>query len=126
MLKYLLLTSLASLLTVGLFAALPASEITTTGSDDVALTVKDEITTEDEFIFIDSDEKVCYIDFEKITINLKEVSLINQSGQVVFSEDVSDVPVDTIFEIDYSTFAGGKYIVEMKSYITSIHKRVIL
>lgn len=78
----------------------------------------------EECVFLDAAEQVCYVDFQKIRFNLKEIHVIDEKGNIVYSRNVSGLPVDTILEIDFTDFKKGKYIVELRSYINSLHKRI--
>jgi hypothetical protein len=86
----------------------------------------DAVIYDEECVFLDDAERVCYVDFQKIQFNLKEVNIIDAEGNVVYSRNVSDLPVDAILEIDFSEFKNGKYIVELRSYVSSMHRRISL
>ena len=92
----------------------------------VSSPVLTNVSGEQQCVFIDSDEKICFVDFEQIQFNLKEVNIIDQDGSYVYTKDVTSLPVNTILEIDYSKFQSGKYLIEMKSYSQSIHRQVAL
>jgi len=74
------------------------------------------IPAENLSFFADEEEAVFYIDFESISLNLNEVVIKDKEGATVFMQKVSDLPVDTIYELDYSQFNSGQYFVELHSY----------
>jgi len=74
------------------------------------------IPAENLSFFADEEEGVFYIDFESISLNLNEVVIKDKEGATVFMQKVNNLPVDTIYELDYSQFNSGQYIVELHSY----------
>ena len=75
-------------------------------------------------VSVDADEKTLFIDLEKIQYNLKEISLIDHDGSIAFVKDVTQSPVDAIVEIDLKELTTGSYLLELKSYVNSLHKRI--
>ena len=75
-------------------------------------------------VSVDVEEQTLFIDLQKIQYNLKEVSLIGRDGSIAFLKDVSQSPVDAIVEVDLTGFSRGSYLLELKSYVNSIHKRI--
>lgn len=84
----------------------------------------EEITTESWSFFADEESNVFYIDFETLKVNLSEVVVNNQNGEVVLKEDVFDLPVNTIYELDCSSLASGTYEVELRSFTGVIRKTI--
>lgn len=76
--------------------------------------------------FSDEESKTFYIDFETINFNIKTVSLKDQFGKVVFNDQVSDLPVNTIYELDCSAIPSGQYSLEIHSYTGIKSKNVVL
>ena len=70
----------------------------------------------DDSFFMDEEEKICYIDLERIPVNLKQAALINKQGDAVVVKSLTDEKVDTIVELDYSELPGGSYVLELRSY----------
>ena len=83
-----------------------------------------EITTEDWSIFADEENRVYYIDFESLSFNLSNIIVKNEDGKVVLKEDVFDLPVNTIYEIDYSAYDKGEYQLELRSFTGIIRKTI--
>lgn len=81
--------------------------------------------SEDWSFFADKEAKVLFVDFEKIKVNLSDITVKDPAGEVVFKEDVWQLPVNTIFEINYADFKPGKYSVEIRSF-TGIIKRELV
>lgn len=82
----------------------------------------EEITDENWSFFTDDESKVAYIDFETLKMNLSEIVVKNEGGEIVVKEDVFDLPVNTIFEIDFSQYNQGEYEVELRSFTGMIKK----
>ena len=72
--------------------------------------------------FKDETNKVFYIDFESIDINLSEIIVKDEEGKIILEEAVNELPVDAIYELDCSQFQNGEYIVELHSY-TAVLRR---
>jgi hypothetical protein len=70
----------------------------------------------DQSVFMDTDEKICYVDLEKVPVILKQAALINDHGDEVVVMSLIDQPVDTIIELDYSELPAGTYVLELSSY----------
>ena len=83
-----------------------------------------EIKAEDWSLYADEENHVYYIDFESLKINLSDIVVKNEDGKVVLKEDVFDLPVNTIYEIDYSDFKSGKYELELRSFTGIIRKTI--
>ena len=83
--------------------------------------------TENDWSFYSDDEnKTYYIDFEKLSFNLSEIVVKNAEGSTIIREDVLDLPVNTIFELDFSAFQSGKYLVELRSFKGMVKKEITL
>ena len=76
--------------------------------------------------FVDEENKLYYVDFEKLSFNLSDIVVKNEEGEVVFKEDVLDLPVNTIFELDFSSYAAGEYEVELRSFTGMLRKKVTI
>lgn len=74
--------------------------------------------------YIDEENKVYYIDFESISVNLSTIVLKNENGEVLLKDDVLDLPVNTIYELDFSPYGMGNYEVELRSFTGIVRKKV--
>lgn len=70
----------------------------------------------DHSVFMDADEKICYVDLEKVPVNLKQAAIINNHGDEVVVMSLRDEPVNKIIELDYSDLPQGSYMLELQSY----------
>lgn len=75
-------------------------------------------------IFEDEENELLYIDFETLNVNLSDISVKDQAGEVVFKEDVFELPVNTIYELDLSSYADGVYEIELRSFTGVIRRRI--
>ena len=76
--------------------------------------------------YLDADSKVYYIDFETISVNLSDIKVVNETGDVVKKDNLWDLPVNTIYELDFTDLKPGKYTVELRSYTGMIMKEVMI
>ncbi len=82
--------------------------------------------SEDWTIYADEENKIFYIDFENLTVNLNDIIVRNEAGEIVLSEEVFDLPVNTIYEIDLSDQRAGTYFIELRAFTGMIRKTVSL
>jgi len=75
-------------------------------------------------IFSDDENQTYFIDFEKINVNLSEIAVTNKQGEVIFKDEVYDLPVNSIYELDTSEFGSGDYVVELRTYTGVIKKDI--
>ncbi len=79
--------------------------------------------TQAEFSFFkDDSNNIFFIDFETIDVNLNEIVVKDEEGNVLITDAVSNLPVNTIYELDCSNFGNGKYVVELHSYTAILRK----
>lgn len=81
---------------------------------------------QDWTIFHDSETNLYYIDFEMIKVNISDVVIRDEKNQVIFEDDVFDLPVNTIYELDMNAFQAGKYRVELRTFTDIIAKNIEL
>jgi hypothetical protein len=78
-------------------------------------------------LFTDKENSMVYIDFEQININLNGLVVKDKEGKVVFKDDALwQLPVNTIYEIDFSKFPKGAYSVELKSFTATLRKDIAI
>ncbi|NJK82966.1 MAG: hypothetical protein HC912_03260 [Saprospiraceae bacterium] len=75
-------------------------------------------------IYTDQENKICFVDFQSLNINLNEIIVRDKSGAIVMEDKVFDLPVDTIYEIHLDQLKGGNYSVELKSFTKVIVKEI--
>ena len=83
-----------------------------------------ELKANDWSFYVDDESKVYYIDFEAINVNINDIVVTDSKGDVVLKENVLDLPVNTIYEIDFSVYGKGSYKVELRSFTSVIRKEV--
>jgi hypothetical protein len=81
---------------------------------------------EDWTFYLDKENKVYYIDFESISVNLSDLKLVDERGGVVLSDKLWDLPVNTIYELDLKGLKPGNYKIELRSYTGVIEKEVLV
>ena len=85
-----------------------------------------EAPDQDWSIYNDEENNIYYIDFEKISFNLSEVVVLDDNDEVVFIEEVFDLPVNTIYELDFNSFGSGKFRIELRSFTKYIQQDVLI
>lgn len=101
-----------------LSSAVPSLAVALSGSDEGA----DDIAA--DALYSDRENELLFIDFEQLSVNLKNVVLRNQEGQILFEEEVINLPVDAIYELDLSAYLPGTYRLELHGY-TGVIRRAI-
>jgi len=81
-------------------------------------------SSEDWTIFADEENKLYYIDFETLKVNVSDVLVRNEKGDMVWKDNVFNLPVNTIYELDFSRFHAGTYEIELRTFTGSIRKKV--
>lgn len=79
---------------------------------------------EDWTIYVDEENQTYFIDFEKFKINLREVIVRDRQGTAVFRDAVGELPVNTIYELDFSAYPKGRYAIELHAYSGMMRKMV--
>ncbi len=115
----------ALLLFVSISFSLSAQSLASIEKVDMDFVTLDESESDWSF-YSDDENKTYFIDFEKLSFNLSEIVVKDQKGKIVVREDVLDLPVNTIFELDFSTFNSGSYIIELRSFKGMLKKEVSL
>ena len=84
-------------------------------------------TVKDWSFYTDHENQVLYIDFEKIDVNLSSVSVKDANNKPVFKdENLWQLPVNTIYEVDFSGKPKGQYTVELRTFTTTLKKVVTI
>jgi len=81
-------------------------------------------TSTDWTLFADEENQLYYIDFETLTFNVSDVIVKNEAGEVLLQDNVFDLPVDTIYELDFSNYQPGKYAIELRTFTEVVRKTV--
>jgi hypothetical protein len=80
---------------------------------------------QDWSFYTDRESRILYIDFEKITCNLTGLVVKDKENKIIFKDDALwELPVNTIYEVDFSKFSTGDYVVELKSF-SSVFKKTV-
>ena len=83
------------------------------------------VSNDDWTYYQDLDNKLFLIDFESLSQNIVEIVLRNKTtNQVVYREDVFDLPVNVIYELDYKNYLKGSYTIELRSFVRTIVKDI--
>ena len=77
---------------------------------------QDEIVYDIWKPYIDSEEDLVFIDFEALDFNLLEIKVFNTDNQLVFSDRVDDLPFNSIYELDVTSFGEDNYTINLYSH----------
>jgi hypothetical protein len=84
-------------------------------------------TVKDWSFYTDNENHVVYIDFEKIDVNLSSVSVKDANNKVSFKDDnLWQLPVNTIYEVDFSNQPKGQYTIELRTFTATLKKVVTI
>ncbi len=72
----------------------------------------------------DSQNDIYYIDFEEINVNLNDLKVLDQFGEVIWKESLWDLPVNSIYELDMKHFEPGDYQIQLRTYTGVIQRDV--
>lgn len=101
--------------------AFASDKATINGDEDLP-----ELEGENWTFYHDKENKVYYIDFETINVNLNELIIKNSKGDVVFQDELWRLPVNAIYELDFSKYKPGRYEVELRTFTGFIKKDVLI
>lgn len=77
--------------------------------------------------YTDNENQILYIDFEKIDVNLSSVTVKDLDNKVVFKdENLWQLPVNTIYEVDFSNKPKGQYTVELRTFTATLKKVITI
>lgn len=123
-LKFLLL----GLAFTGVSLQLKAQVSATTENSTIELNSSNIPSTngDDWTFYLDSENKVYYIDFETISVNLSDLQVKNDKGDVVMKDDLWNLPVNAIYELDFTRLDPGSYEIQLRTYTGVIRKEVTI
>lgn len=122
------LSFLIALFTIGSLSSLAAQTAsiqetilpeTATGSSSLL-----NMDTEHWSLYADEENNLYYVDFATLSVNLNDIVVTRDDGEVVLREQVLDLPVDTIYEIDFNQYGEGNYTIELRSFTDVIRRKV--
>jgi hypothetical protein len=77
-------------------------------------------------LFADEENQLYYVDFATLSVNLNDIVVTRQDGEVVLRDDLFNLPVDTIYEIDFSQYGEGSYTIELRSFTEVIRREIVI
>lgn len=72
----------------------------------------------------DAENKIYYIDFEAINVNLNDIKVVDEKGEVVMNDILWNLPVNAIYELDMKNFKPGNYKIQLRTYTGLIQKEI--
>lgn len=94
--------------------------------DNITFVFNKNSNPDDSAFYKDDEGKLVFVDFGKLQYNLKEIVLLNEHNQIMMNDKVDDIPVDAIYEIDFSKLKSGIYSLELRSYTSVIKQDLML
>ena len=116
------LLSSALVLAIALFTTNLATAQLSVGTHDFQEVVKMEISIKKGFtsyqkaIFETESQSDIIIDFQEIPVNLKTIKVLDKDANIVYTEDVQNLPVDALYELNMSKLPKGHYTLQLDSY----------
>ena len=101
---------------------LTLSAQTTTSLNDNITEISE--VTESWILFESEDDKTIFIDFESIKSTVSDIRIKTESDEIQFTDVVSDLPRDAIYELDLSSLPEGDYIIEIRTYQEVLSKKI--
>ena len=123
--KFYFLSLLFAVLTTGMISAQSSASIDSGKPTKFDLT-QFSLGSDEWTFYLDKENKVYYIDFESISVNLSDIKVYNQAGELVKSDKLWDLPVNTIYELSIEDLKPGNYKIELRSYTGVIEKEIEL
>lgn len=104
------------------------SQIASTDNADILISSNDNAVeiSENWSFYADEENRLYYIDFQNLKVNLSDIVVKDQNGKVLLKDDVFDLPVNTIYELDFNQYGSGNYEIEMHSFTEIIRKSVTI
>ncbi len=103
--------SIMLILSIGFTASAHQSTVLHTDPPTTTIKLKD-IDSPSKIFFQDEDNTTVYIDFSLVLEPIAEVN-IHKAGSLMMEDDVSDLPSDTIYELNLEIIRTGVYILEV-------------
>lgn len=76
-----------------------------------------------KIFFNDFENDYIFVDFEPVTDNIIMINLW-RDGELMMEDDVTDLPSNTIYELNTGLFRSGKYTIELVTLEgVKIHKK---
>jgi Domain of unknown function (DUF3244) len=120
-----LFSAAAIMVAFSIIAPLNAQLLSTTSNGTDAN--KQTETLKDWSFFTDTENHIVYIDFEKIDVNLSSVTVKDADNKVAFKdENLWQLPVNTIYEVDFSDKPKGQYTIELRTFTATLKKVVTI
>lgn len=95
---------------------------TTTSIDENTIVLEE--TNESWILSENESDKKILIDFESINSTINDIRIKSLNNEIQFSDVVSDLPQDAIYELDLSILTTGDYIIEIRTYTEVLTKEI--
>ena len=70
-------------------------------------------------VYQSEDRTKVFIDFSEIPVNLKSIQVLNSHGDVFVNKSVYELPVNSLYEIDLTSFPANDLILEIQTFTDS-------
>lgn len=121
-LKFLMLTGLLIASHAGYAQSLASAEDPGQRFEQIGNQASEEFLNPQDAFFLDLGEKVCFIDFQALTINVKAVQLQSAEGDLLLEDHVDHLPVNSIYEMNLTDLPSGRYRILIQGYTETIQK----
>lgn len=119
--KIITLTFVFLLFSISIFSQTTAKGAAAPDTENISVSALD---VNDWSFYADDDNRTFYVDFEKINVNLSDVVIKKRDGEILFKDDIANLPVNAIYELNFDEYGTGDYIVELRSYTKVLRKDI--
>ncbi len=86
-------------------------------NENKAIVALEEVVKGSYLGSIDHESRILFIDFETYLYNIKGIQITDAKGEVVYSQDTQDLPVNAILDFDFDKKPKGYYTIWVDTYI---------
>ncbi len=115
---FLVLFSSFSLLLFGQQSDLLLSSLQMTANNSDELIIAES----DWAFYSDKENATVFIDFEEIDGTATQLEILSAENEILLAEDLTNIPNNTIYELDVAFLNSGKYSIRIKTYKETINK----
>lgn len=85
--------------------------------EDKVSVALDKVVNGNYLSAVDYESRVLFIDFETYLYNIRGIQITDARGEVIYSQDTQELPVDAIVDIDFDKKPKGYYTIWIDTYI---------
>ena len=79
------------------------------------------IITSDNWTFYTSEDRL-YIDLELLGGYATDLSILDEAGEIIITEELMEIPKNSIYELDLANLEKGNYSLKIRTYQDIVQK----